>query len=74
MTVIERSAEVRKSHRYEWLCDRYIFQAIAIEFSGEFGRDTFAFISRLGHLTTSISGEHPEVEFRRKRLSHAAVR
>ena len=67
MTVIERSAGVRKSHKYEWLCDRYIFQAIAIESSGEFGRDTDAFISRLGHLTTSISGEHPEAEFLRQR-------
>ena len=28
------------------------FQAIAIESSGVFGRDTDAFISRLGHMTT----------------------
>ena len=46
------SAEVRKNLRYEGLCDRYIFQAIAIETSCVFGRDTNAFISRLGHLAT----------------------
>ena len=32
-----RSAEVRKSHKYEGLCDRYIFQAINIESSGVSG-------------------------------------
>ena len=51
------SAELRKSLMYEGLCDQCIFQAIAIESSGVFGRDTDAFISRLGHLTTSISGD-----------------
>ena len=50
-----RSAAVRKRHKFEGLCDRYSFQAIAIESSCVFGRDTYAFISRLGHLTTSIS-------------------
>ena len=69
-----RSAEVHKSHKYEGLCHRYIFQAIAIESSGVFGRDTGAFISRLGHLTTSISGERREAEFLRQRLSLATVR
>ena len=39
------SDEVCKSHGYEWLCDQYIFQEIAIESSGVFGRDTDAFIS-----------------------------
>ena len=34
-----RSAEVRKNLKYEGLCDRYIFQAIAIETSCVFGRD-----------------------------------
>ena len=57
------SAEVRKNLKYEGLCDRYIFKAIAIETSCVFGRDTNAFISRLGHLTTSISGECREAEF-----------
>ena len=69
-----RSAEVRKNLKYEGLCDRYIFQAIAIETSCVFGRDTNAFISRLGHLTTSISGERREAEFLRQRLSLATVR
>ena len=69
-----RSAEVRKNLRYEGLCDRYIFQAIAIETSCVFGRDTNAFISRLGHLATSISGERREAEFLRQRLSFATVR
>ena len=32
-----RSAEVRTSHKYEWLCERYIFQAIAIDSSGMYG-------------------------------------
>ena len=32
-----RSAEVRKNLKYEGLCDRYIFQAIAIETSCVFG-------------------------------------
>ena len=41
-----RSAEVRKNLKYEGLCYRYIFQAIAIETSCVFGRDTNAFISR----------------------------
>ena len=68
-----RSAEECKSLRYEGLCDRYIFQAIAIESSGVLGRDTDAFISLLGHLTTSISGERREAEFHRQRLSHATV-
>ena len=63
-----RSAEVRKNLRYEGLCDRYIFQAIAIETSCVFGRDTNALISRLGHLTTSISGERRKAEFLRQRL------
>ena len=48
---------------YEGLCDRYIFQAIAIETSYVFGRDTNAFISRLGHLTTSISGDVAKLNF-----------
>ena len=39
-----------------------------------FGRDTNAFISRLGHLATSISGERREAEFLRQRLSLATVR
>ena len=69
-----RSAEVRKILKYELLCDRYIFQAIAIETSSVFGRDINAFISRLGHLTTSISGERREAEFIRQRLSLANVR
>ena len=69
-----RSAEVRKNLRYEGLCDRYIFQAIAIETSCVFGRDTNAFISRLGHLAESISGERREAEFLRQRLSFATVR
>ena len=63
-----RSAEVRKNLKYEGLCDRCIFQAIAIETSCVFGRDTNAFISRLGHLTTSISGERHEAEFLRPTL------
>ena len=67
-----RSAEVRKNLKYEGLCERYIFQAIAIETSCVFGRDTNVFISRLGHLTTSISGER--CEFLRQRLSLATVR
>ena len=67
-----RSAEVRKNLKYEGLCDRYIFQAIAIETSCVFGRDTNAFISRLGHLATS--GERREAEFLRQRLSLATVR
>ena len=58
-----RSAEVRKNHKYEGLCDRYIFQAIAVETSCVFGRDTNAFISRLDHLTTSINGERRELSF-----------
>ena len=37
-------------------------------------RDTSAFISRLGHLTTSISGERREAEFLSQRLSLATVR
>ena len=69
-----RSAEVRKNHRNEGLCDQYIFQAMAIKTSCVFGRDTNAFISRLGHLTTSISGERREAEFVRQRLSLATVR
>ena len=60
-----RSADVRKSLKYEGLCDRYIFQAITNESSGVFERDTDAFFSRLGHLTTSMSGESPEAEFLR---------
>ena len=69
-----RSAEVRKNLKYEGLCDRYIFQAIAIESSGVFGRDTNIFISRLGHLITLISGERREADFQRQRLSLATVR
>ena len=65
-----RSAEVRKNLKYEVLCDRYIFQAIAIETSCVFGRDTNAFISRLGHLTTSISGERREAEFFSANVCH----
>ena len=69
-----QSAEVRKNLKYEGLCDRCIFQAIAIETSCVFGRDTNAFISRLGHLATSLSGERREAEFIRQRLSLATVR
>ena len=68
-----RSAEVRKNLKYEGLCDRCIFQAMAIETSCVFGRDTNAFISRLGHLTTSISGERLEAKFLRQRLSLATI-
>ena len=71
--IASRSVEVRKNLKYEGLCDRYIFQAIAIETSCVFGRDTNAFISRLGHLATSISGERREAEFLRQRLSLATV-
>ena len=69
-----RSAEVCKNLKYEGLCDRYIFQAITIETSCVFGRDTNAFISRLGHLAASISGECREAEFLRQRFSLATVR
>ena len=68
-----RSAEVRKNLKYEGLCDRCIFQAIAIETSCVFGRDTITFISLLGHLTTSISCELREAEFLHQRLSLATV-
>ena len=68
-----RSSEVRKSHKYEGLCDPCIFQAIAVESTGVFGRGTDAFISRLGHLTTSISGERSEAEFVRQHFSLATV-
>ena len=68
-----RSADVRTSQKYVGLYDRYIFQAIAIESSGVFGRDADAFISRLGHLTTSISGERREAEFLHHRLSLATA-
>ena len=68
-----RSSEVRKNLKYEGLCDRYIFQAIAIETSCVFGRDTNAFISQMGHLTTSISGERRKAEFLRQRLSLSTV-
>ena len=68
------SAGVRKSHRYEGLCVRCIFQAIAIESSDVFGRDTDAFISRFGYLTTSISCERREAEVLCQRLSLATVR
>ena len=68
---VSRSAEVRKNLMYEGLCHQCIFQAVAIDTSGVFGRDTNAFISRLGHLTTSIGGERREVEFLRQRLSLA---
>ena len=40
-----RSAEDRKNLKYEGLCDRYIFQVIAIETSCVFGRYTNVFIS-----------------------------
>ena len=69
-----RLVEVRKNLKYEGLCDRYIFQAIAIKTSYVLGRDTSAFISRLGHSTTSISGERREAEFLRQRLSLETVR
>ena len=69
-----RSPEVRKNLRYEGLCDRYNFQSMIIETTCGFGRDTSAFISRLGHLNTSISGERREAEFLRQRLSLATVR
>ena len=69
-----RSAEVRRSQKHDGLCNRYIFQAIAIESSGVLGRDTDAFISRLGHLVSSIGGERREAEFLRQRLSLATVR
>ena len=69
-----RSAEVCKNLKYEGLCGGYILQAIAIETSCVFGRDTNAFIFRLGHLSTSVSGEHREAEFLRQRLSLATVR
>ena len=67
------SAEVRTNIKYEGLCDRYIFQAIAIESSGVLERDPNAFISRLCHLTTSISGERREAELLRQRLSLATT-
>ena len=69
-----RSTEVSKSHKYEGVCDGYIFQVIAFESSGLFGRDPDAFISQLGQLTTSISGERREAEFLHQRLSLATVR
>ena len=69
-----RSTEVRKSHKYEGLCDRYIFQAIAIEFSDVLGRDTDAFISWLGHLTTPISDKRLLAELLGQRLLLATVR
>ena len=69
-----RSAELHRNLKYEGLCDRNIFQAIAIESSGVFGRDTNAFISRLDHLTTSFGGERRDAEFLRQRLSLTTVR
>ena len=54
-------------------CDRYIFQAIAIEYSGVWTRYKRLHFP-LGHLTTPISGEHREAEFLRQRLSLATVR
>ena len=42
-TSAARTTEVHKSHKYEGLCDRYIFQAIAIESSGVIGRDAPSF-------------------------------
>ena len=60
---VARSADVRKSHKYEGLCDRYVSKAVANESSGMFGRDADAFISRLVHLSSSISGHRRGAEF-----------
>ena len=61
--IIYYSSEVRKNHKYEGLSDPYIFQTIAVESSGVIGAHTDVFIAQLGHMTTSISGEHCEAEF-----------
>ena len=52
-----QSAEVCKNHKYEGLCDQYIFQVIAVESSGVIGQDTDTFNGWFGHLNTSISRE-----------------
>ena len=65
---------------YEGLCDRYIFQAIAIETSCVFGRDANAFISRLidfpalakdlllaGQIRFSVVRNNPIRQLKRKR-------
>ena len=41
-----RSPNVSNSHKYEGLCDRYIFQVISVDSSGVIEQDPGSFIAR----------------------------
>ena len=68
------SACVRISRKYERLSDRDIFQASDVCSSGVIGRDADAFIARLDHLATSVSGERHEAKFVHRKLLLTMVR
>ena len=67
-------AEAHKRSHYASLSGSYVFEPVAIETSGVFGKSTSRFISELGHRLTGVTGDKREVSWLRQRLSMAVMR
>ena len=62
-------AERRKTLKYEYLCNRYIFIPFGVETFGTWGPESASFVANLGRRLKDKTGEIRSVEFLRQRLS-----
>jgi len=72
--MVSKLATERKSMKYSNLPTNLIFQPIAVENLGAFSSSFSDFISALGHIISSVSGEEKETSFMFQSLSAALQR
>ena len=67
-------AEHRKSSKYRELESQYIFQPIAVETFGAYGKGAYNFVTDLGRRLREITGENGSVTYLRQSISMAIKR
>lgn len=65
------AAEVKKSRKYSFLLDRYLFVPVAMETTGVWGKDAIGFVKEIGRRLADASGERRSTAFLIQRLSLA---
>ena len=68
------AAEMRKRVKYEGLTQRFIFEPIAVETSGVYGRSTATIVSEIGKRLVRATGDPRESLWFEQRLGLAIVR
>ena len=68
------AGEARKTHKYQSLVDRYLFQPVSVETSGVLGDSTKHFFKDLGRRMTVETGDPREGAWLRQRISIAIAR